>query len=97
MEVLMLAVGLAITAMWTVPSADYQGTVVSVDAEKNKIQTINQEKQETEFEVATNCKIMLNGKEAFLTDMVEGTTVTITIKKQKGKQVAVKILARSAE
>jgi hypothetical protein len=97
MEFLMLAVGLATVATWAVASADYQGTVVSVDAEKNRIQTMNQEEQETQFEVATSCKITLDGREAALKELVEGTTVTITIKKLKGKQVAVKILARSAE
>jgi hypothetical protein len=45
----------------------------------------------------TSCKITLDDKEAALQDLVAGTTVTITIKKQKGKRVAVKILARSAE
>jgi len=107
MEVLMLVVGLATAVTWTVPSddyqgadyqgTDYQGTVVSVDVEKNKIQTMNREEQETEFDVARSCKIMLDDKEAALKELVEGTTVTITIKKQKGKQVAVKILGRSAE
>jgi len=79
------------------PRADYQGTVVSVDVDKHKLQTMNDEEQEAEFDVDESCKIVLDDKEAALKDLVEGTTVTITMKKLKGKNLAVKIVARSAE
>jgi hypothetical protein len=101
-ELLLLPVVLVSAVNLTAPSGDnpggdYQGTVVSVDVKRNTIQTKNEQEQKSEFNLAENCKIALDDKDAALEDLVEGTTVMITIKKLKGKQVAVKILARSAE
>src|SRR5690349_18527668 len=50
-----------------------------------------------QFAVADGAKITLNGKPAKLTDIEVGDVVTLTVKEQKGKQVAIVIEARDAE
>jgi hypothetical protein len=88
---------LLIAAPRSVEAAVYQGTVIRVDADKNVIETADDEELEQEFVVAEDCKITLDAKEAELKDLVAGTVVTITTKKVKGKVVALKIVGRSRE
>jgi len=95
---LMLAtVSFLIAAPNSVHAADYRGTVIRVDADKNLIETTDDQELEQKFIVDEGCKITLDEKEAELKDLVAGTVVTITAKKVKGKLVAVKIVGRAPE
>ncbi|HVC99392.1 MAG TPA: hypothetical protein VND64_37345 [Pirellulales bacterium] len=94
---LLVVGGLIIAAPATVEAAVYQGTVIRVDADKNVIETADDNELEHKFVVTEGCKITLDAKEADLKDLVAGTVVTITTKKVKGKAVAVKIEGRSPE
>lgn len=78
-------------------AAVVEGKVVSVDDSEYEIIIQTKTGDEKEYDVDDNCQITLDGKTAKLDDIEEGDLVKLTTKSQKGKEVVVKIEAKSAQ
>lgn len=87
---LLLATGQASAAV-------VEGKVVSVDDSEYEIVIQTKTGDQKEYDVDDNCQITLDGKKADLDDIDEGDLVKLTTKSQKGKEVVIKIEAKSAQ
>lgn len=78
-------------------AAVVEGKVVSVDDSEHEIVIQTKTGDQKEYAVDDNCQITLDGKKADLDDIEEGDLVKLTTKSQKGKEVVIKIEAKSAQ
>lgn len=80
-----------------VSAAVVEGKVVSVDDGEYEIVVQTKTGDQKEYAIDENCQITLDGKKADLDDIEEGDLVKLTTKSQKGKEIVVKIEAKSAQ
>lgn len=78
-------------------AAVVEGKVVSVDDSEFEIVIQTKAGDQKEYDVDDNCQITLDGKKADLDDIEEGDLVKLTTKSHKGKEVVIKIEAKSAQ
>lgn len=77
-------------------AASHDGKVVATDVDQRMITVAPDAGKEESFELSATCEIKLNGKEATLADLGVGAFVTVTTTRVDGKEIATKIVARSA-
>lgn len=78
-------------------NAVHEGKVISVDNSDRKIVVLIKGSDEREFKIDEKCEVTLDGKKADLDKVEEGASVKLMTKKVKGREVVVKLDAKSAE